>query len=204
MKVVVPGFGPGSYVVAALNARKTSSLPKSVDSFESEPFPSSSYRADPFLHKFRIWKQALMGNNEEIFVHLDADASLTQNFSAELLIDALGQYSIGMVEQPRALGDNPLSRRDLYEHYIKIAHASVSPMSQKPSFQSFRYFNTGFVVFRRRALENFLYWLEDKLPSVPREIDGCMVADQDFMQVYAKLFRYPQQEQLQPLRGWRN
>jgi N-acetylglucosaminyl-diphospho-decaprenol L-rhamnosyltransferase len=185
MKVIVPGFGSGRYRVAAMNARKISHLPSSVDSYESTPVPYNSYKADPFLHKFEIWKQALVGNNEEIFVHLDADASFTGNFSPDLLESDLGHYSIGMVEQPRVLGDNPLSRKDLYEHYLKVAHAAVSPLSQKPSFQSFRYFNTGFVVFRRQALENFLYWVENKLPSVPREIDGYMVADQDLMQVYA-------------------
>jgi N-acetylglucosaminyl-diphospho-decaprenol L-rhamnosyltransferase len=185
MKVIVPGFGSGRYRVAALNARKISELPTPVDNFESTPSPSATDKAEPFLHKFEIWKQALVGNNEEIFLHLDADASFTRNFSSDLLIRHLGQFSIGMVEQPLVLGDNPLSRRDLYEHYLKVSHAAVSPLSQRPSFHSFRYFNTGFVVFRRRALENFLYWVEGKLPSVPREIDGCMVADQDLMQVYA-------------------
>jgi GT2 family glycosyltransferase len=185
MKVIVPSFGSGRYRVAAMNARKISQLPISVDGFESTAMPISSYKADAFLHKFEIWKQALVGNNEEIFVHLDADASFTGNFSSEILERDLGKHSIGMVEQPRVLGENPLSRRDLYEHYLKVAHAAVSPLSQKPNFQSFRFFNTGFVVFRRRALENFLYWVKEKIPSVPREIDGCMVADQDLMQVYA-------------------
>lgn len=35
MKVIVPGFGSGRYRVAAMNARKISHLPSSVDSFES-------------------------------------------------------------------------------------------------------------------------------------------------------------------------
>ena len=185
MKIIVPGYGSGRYRVAALNARKTSQLPSIIGSFESTPVPSNDNKADPFLHKFEIWKQALEGNNEEIFVHLDSDAAFTEHFSPELLVNDLGEYSIGMVEQPRVLGDNPLSRRDLYDHYIKVSHSAVSPLSQKPSFQSFRYFNSGFVVFRRRALENFLCWVENKLPMVPREIDGFMVADQDLMQVYA-------------------
>jgi GT2 family glycosyltransferase len=185
VKVIVPGFGSGRYLVAAMNARRLSQLPRSVDSLESTPMPSATEKAEPFLHKFEIWKQALVGNNEEIFLHLDADASFTRNFSYDLLERDLGQFSIGMVEQPRVLGNNPLSRRDLYEHYLRVSHAAVSPLSQKPSFQNFRYFNTGFVVFRRQGLENFLYWVEDKLPSTPREIEGCIVADQDLMQVYA-------------------
>ncbi|MCF8524956.1 MAG: glycosyltransferase family 2 protein [Rhodoluna sp.] len=185
MKVIVPSFGSGRYQVAAMNARKISQLQMSVNGFESTSMPSSTYKADAFLHKFEIWKQALVGNNEEIFVHLDADASFTGSFSSEILERDLGQRSIGMVEQPQILGSNPRSRRDLYEHYLKVAHAAVSPLSQKPNFQSFRFFNTGFVVFRRRALENFLSWVEEKIPSVPREIDGRMVADQDLMQVYA-------------------
>ena len=185
MKIMVPGFGAGSYQVAAMNARKLSQLPSPKNNFESIPPLSIPFKADAFLHKFEIWKHALVGNNEEIFVHLDADASFTRNFSFQLLEHDLGQFSMGMVEQPRVLGETPLSRRDLYDHYLSVTHAAVSPLSQKPSFQSFRYFNTGFVVFRRRALENFLYWVEDKLPSVPREIDGCMVADQDLLQVYS-------------------
>ena len=185
MLIIVPGFGTGRYKVAAFNARKISQLPNSDDGFESTPNPNPLSKADHFLHKFEIWKQALEGNNEEIFVHLDADASFTKNFSEELLEQHLGRFSIGMVEQPRVLGDHPLSRKDLYDHYIKVAHAAISPPSRKPSLQSFRYFNTGFVVFRRRGLENFLYWMDEKLPSTPREIEFSMVADQDFMQVYA-------------------
>jgi GT2 family glycosyltransferase len=185
MLIIVPGFGTGRYKVAAINARKISQLPNSDDNFEATPTPNPSHKADHFLHKFAIWKQALVGNNEEIFVHLDADASLTRNFSEELLEQHLGRSSIGMVEQPRVLGDNPLTRKDLYEHYLKVAHAAISPSSRKPSFQSFRYFNTGFVAFRRRGLENFLYWIDEKLSSTPREIESSMVADQDFMQVYA-------------------
>ena len=105
MKVIVPSFGSGRYRVAAINARKISQLPVSVDGFESTAMPISSYKADAFLHKFEIWKQALVGNNEEIFVHLDADASFTGNFSSEILERDLGKHSIAMVEQPRVLGE---------------------------------------------------------------------------------------------------
>jgi len=200
IKIIVPGFGAGKYQVAAwcsqkrlmqmLDSPNVNSNPihyelassKTSDLSESDFF---AYKGDWFLHKLKIWEQALSNSNEEFFLHIDADASATTSFSLQSLLIALGDKSIGMVQQPRVLGNNPLGKKELYEHYLRVSHKAVNSGAPKSTLQTFTYFNSGFVLFRRKALEDFLQWAAEVMVNMPREIDGQMVADQDILQVYA-------------------
>ena len=198
--VVVPGYGHGSYHVAAANTRRrvaevlsthegtdSSGLCAKIHKQQTQfPLETNKFqKGDWFLHKFNVWADALSHSNEQFFLHIDADASITAEFSFEKLVDELGDKSIGMVEQKRVLGDHPLEKQDLQNHYRAVSFPAVNFDSRRPNTGDFRYFNTGFVLFRRRALENFLHWAKDKIPHLCREVNGNMVADQDLMQVYA-------------------
>ena len=200
IKIIVPGFGAGKYQVAAwcsqkrlmqiLESPKSNAnliqhelvSPKTDGLSETDFF---KHKGDWFLHKLKIWEQALSNSNAEFYLHIDADASATTSFSLQSLITALGDKSIGMVQQPRVLGDNPLGKKELYEHYLRVSHKAVNSGAPKSTLETFIYFNSGFVLFRRKALENFLQWATEIMVDMPREIDGQMVADQDILQVYA-------------------
>lgn len=197
----MPGFGSGKYHVAAADSRRRlkqflemTGLNKNqlnyemtIPSWETNRFSGfeNFEKGDWFLYKFKIWQQALIEGNNQIFLHIDADASITRSFSIESLLLAMDDKSIGMVQQSRVLGDHPLGIKELYEHYLAVSHRAVNSGATKPELKDFKYFNTGFIFFRRKALENFLAWAEIKLEKMPREINGHMVADQDLLQVYA-------------------
>jgi len=122
IKIIVPGFGAGKYQVAAWCSQKRLmqmldspnvnsnrihyelASSKTSDLSESDFF---AYKGDWFLHKLKIWEQALSNSNEEFYLHIDADASVTTSFALQSLLIALGDKSIGMVQQPRVLGNNP-------------------------------------------------------------------------------------------------
>jgi len=200
IKIIVPGFGAGKYQVAAWCSQKRLmqtlespnakanhiqyelASPKTGDLSESDFF---THKGDWFLHKLKIWEQALSDSNEEFYLHIDADASATTSFSLQSLLIALGDKSIGMVQQPRVLGNNPLGKKELYEHYLRVSHTAVNLGAPKSTLETFTYFNSGFVLFKRKALEDFLQWASEILVNMPREIEGQMVADQDILQVYA-------------------
>lgn len=199
--VMVPGYGKGSYMVAAANTRnRVSELLLSQESSQDSLGPfvkihnsdsnnlvgtDKFERGDWFLQKFKVWEDALASSNEQLFLHIDSDASITSKFSFERLLDELGDKSIGMVQQTRVLGDHPLEKQDLLKHYLAVSSHAVNSGARKPTEHQFKYFNTGVVLFRRRALENMLFWINKKLPILPREVNGNMVADQDLIQVYA-------------------
>lgn len=202
LKIIVPGFGAGKYHVAAADSRRRltqllDSTGWSIDQIDyvletgtskSQAFFDSNVldkKGDWFLHKFKVWKQALLDSNDDMFLHMDADASVTSSFSLKSLITALGDKSIGMVEQKKVLGSCPLGKKELFEHYQLVSHEAVNPGSKKLNFDNFKYFNTGFVLFRRKALEEFLIWAKGIMVDMPRDIEGHMVADQDIIQVYA-------------------
>jgi GT2 family glycosyltransferase len=200
IKIIVPGFGAGKYQVAAWCSQKRliqildspnsnanlihyeMASPKTGGINETDFF---RYKGDWFLHKLKIWEKVLSNSNEEFYLHIDADASATTSFSLQSLLIALGDKSIGMVQQPRVLGNNPLGKKELYEHYLRVSHKAVNSGAPKSTLETFIYFNSGFVLFRRSALKNFLQWAAGIMVDMPREIDGQMVADQDILQVYA-------------------
>ncbi len=197
---MVPGYGSGNYKVAAADTlRRTRLFLETPNSSaetgrmfvstvgtppEAEYRTASTFAGDRFFLKFKSSEQALSESNEQLFLHLDADASITQAFSTERLIEGLGEKSIAMVQQTRVVSEHPLGIRELYEHYLQVSSRAVNTGASKPTLEKFKYFNTGFVLFRRKALENFLFWAYQKLETLPREIDGHMIADQDLIQVY--------------------
>lgn len=199
--MIVPGYGAGSYKVAAADTKRritqftqaaglnSGNASYSLNLFEPSsdetPDAESWKRGDWFFHKFTYWHQALAASDDQLFLHLDADASITSNFSAKALVSALGEKSIGMVHQTKVVGENPLGIEELFRHYLSVSSAAVNSGKPKPSKEDFKYFNTGFVLFRRSALESFLIWANEQLEGLPREVDGNMIADQDLIQVYA-------------------
>lgn len=198
--MIVPGYGSGSYKVAAGDARRRiADLTSSSGADQPPPThslrildlksevlqpPFFPKRGDAFFHKFKYWEQALVESEDQLFLHLDADASITSNFSADALINALGAKSIGMVQQKKVIGENPLGIDELFGHYQSASSKAVNSGQPKPTIENFKYFNTGFVLFRREALETFLLWANEKLKTLPREVNGNMIADQDLIQVY--------------------
>jgi hypothetical protein len=181
----VPGFGSGKYQVAAADSRRrltqlldssgssTDQISYALDTSASklENFTESdffTYKGDWFLHKLKIWEQALYTSHDEFYLHIDADASATTSFSLQSLFIALGDKSIGMVQQPRVLGNNPLGKKELYEHYLRVSHKAVNSGAPKSTLETFTYFNSGFVLFRRKALENFLQWATEIMVDMPR------------------------------------
>ena len=198
---MVPAFGSGHYHVAAWCAKKRlmqileapiskeANFPFRLDMSPSKSDTLGTFNfhsaGDRFIHKFKIWEETLSKSDAQFFLHLDADASVTATFSLTSLLNELGDKSIGMVQQSKVLGINPLGKKELYDHYVKVSHQAVNGVAPPPLLQDFKYFNSGVVLFRRKSLENFLAWASEILLVMPREIDGNMVADQDMLQVFA-------------------
>jgi GT2 family glycosyltransferase len=142
-------------------------------------------RADPFLEKFAAWRACLAASADDIIMHLDADAVLVRPLSAGDVEAALGESGIAMVEQPTITGST-MARPDFLRHYAQNSLRFLAPGLPVPEPETFRYFNSGFALFRRAALTAFLDWAEDRRRHVPahHDVAGNMMTDQDYIQVW--------------------
>ena len=150
-----------------------------------------NFRAQPFLQKFELWREMLNRSNAEILIHLDADAVMVKELTAEAVKKVLGDFDLGMVEQGQIIGESKFGKIELYQHYLHHTHRYIAPDLDPPSLDDFTFFNSGVVIFRRAELERFLDWFE----SVSVKLDGTyslgehMIADQDFLQIWANEIR---------------
>ncbi|MEQ9814013.1 MAG: hypothetical protein RLO50_14640 [Azospirillaceae bacterium] len=151
---------------------------------------SGTGRPYRFLLKFNALQRCLEEMSHDHIILMDADVVLTTDLAEADLETVLGEAAIGMVVQPRVRGGQT-GPAELYDHYLRHAHALIVPDRAAPDTESFRYFNSGVVVARREALMQLVDWaLSDIAAKRGRhEFGGHMVADQDYFQVWANVLR---------------
>lgn len=177
------------HVIAACDAANAALLPRS-DRVHIVPIEHRArFRAEPFLAKFDAWRSCLELSDDDLVVHLDADAVLVAPLTDADLRDALGSRDLAMVEQTWIV-DSDMDRAAFLAHYVEHSHAYLAPLLPAPTLESFRFFNSGVIVFRRLELRNLLRWVDEVRASVPEHhgVGEHMIADQDYLQVWANEF----------------
>jgi hypothetical protein len=157
------------------------------------PFRLDAARPAPafrFLAKLDAAAACLREHDPARLVLLDADAVFVSRVEAADVDRALGSCGLGMVEQERTLSTGH-DRAFFLAHYAAVSLAWVAPELAQPPLASFRYHNSGVVLGRASAWREFLSWAA---PIVARTggahaVDGHMVADQDYLQVFTNSAR---------------
>ena len=165
-------------------------LPRSDRVTTIEVSPRFVHRADPFLGKFDAWRATLDHCDDEVILHLDADAVLCRPLGDDDLRHALGGGQFAMVEQPGIIGSS-MDRPAFLEHYLAHSHAYIAPLLPAPTLEEFRFFNSGVIIFRRLELCNLVDWADALLADLPdhHRVGEHMIADQDYLQVWANVLR---------------
>jgi GT2 family glycosyltransferase len=146
----------------------------------------ANHRADRFLAKLSALRRCLRNCADPIVLQLDADAVLMRQLTAAEAEAALGASGIAMVEQTTIVGSQ-IRRTQYLQHYTDYSLRFIAPDQAAPREADFRYYNSGVVLFRRRALEAFLDWAEDRRRQLPAHhaVGTSMIADKDYLQVWA-------------------
>lgn len=147
---------------------------------------AADHRADRFLAKLSALRMCLQNCPDPILIQLDADAVLMRQITAAAVEAALGPSGMAMVEQTAILG-SPMRRPQFLRHYAEHSLRFIAPKLAPPDEAVFRFYNSGVVLLRRDALAAFLDWAEDRRRRLPalHEIGAHMIADQDYLQVWA-------------------
>lgn len=147
-------------------------------------------RAEPFLAKFATWQAALAHLGAKVFVHIDADAVLARPLTAAEVATALGGSSLAMVEQTTIIGST-MGRPEFLRHFVEHSLAYLAPALPVPELHEFRFHNSGVILFRALELRNFLDWAATTRAASDgsHHVGAHMIADQDYLQVWANLLR---------------
>lgn len=150
----------------------------------------SGARAEPFLAKFATWQAALAHPGAKMFIHLDADAVLARPLTAVEVAIAVGGSSLAMVEQTTITGST-MGRPEFLRHFVEHSMAYLAPVYPVPELHDFRFHNSGVILFRALELRNFLHWSAATRAASDgsHHVGAHMVADQDYLQVWANVLR---------------
>ena len=149
------------------------------------------HRSWNFLGKFRAIAACLAGCNEDLMLFLDADALLLEPLDDRHIHNALNQYPIAMVEQTTITG-SAMNRAAFREHYCRHSLAFIAPDKAPPEPSLFRYFNSGVILGRSRAIAALTHWALTEITSNGSDhaVGEHMISDQDYFQVWANTL-YP-------------
>lgn len=147
-------------------------------------------RASRFLLKFEALDACLHASDAPYLLMLDADAVLVAPTTSDDVRAALGDRSLGMVEQTGIRGSD-MDRQGFLEHYARHSLAFLAPGTPAPPLSSFRFFNSGVVLARREEMAAILGWARQRMAAAagPHCVGEHMIADQDYLQVWANALR---------------
>jgi len=150
-----------------------------------DPQPPVRHRAERFLMKFLALEKCLEDNTHNLIVMLDSDAVFVNQIQAEDLWKALDGHSLGMVEQTTIIGSD-MSRKDFLRHYTEYSIACIAPDATPPDLETFRFFNSGFVLGERREMARITSWAIANIrqPGKEHQVGHHMIADQDYLQYW--------------------
>lgn len=177
-------------LVVGCDHRTRALIPDSARVTAVHVAPTASGRAGPFLAKFETWARAVDMPDARILLHVDADAVLTRALTPADIDTALGRGQLAMVEQTTITGST-MNRESFHRHYLQHSHAFLAPDHPVPDLETFRFHNSGFVVFRSLELRNFLEWAGRTRDTTDgsHTVGEHMIADQDYLQVWTNVFR---------------
>jgi GT2 family glycosyltransferase len=146
-----------------------------------------SFRAQPFIRKFELWKRILELSEFDYFVHIDADAIFVDAVSEVEIRGYLKGSLLAMVEQNEIIGEEEFGIQNLYQHYVNFSHRYILPNSNPVELTQFRFLNSGVVIFSREGLIRFLKWFNEVVVNLEGSfaMGKHMIADQDFLQIWA-------------------
>lgn len=152
--------------------------------------PVADTRADPFLTKFDTWRAALGRPGAKVFLHVDADAVLVRRLTATDVEVGLGDRALAMVEQTTVTGST-MGRPEFLRHFVDHALRYLAPALPAPELAGFRFHNSGVVLVRALELRNFLDWADRARAATDgsHQVGAHMIADQDYLQVWANVLR---------------
>lgn len=148
------------------------------------------YRARPFLRKFHALQACLENGRHRWLLLMDADTIVARTISRRMIEEALAGRSLGMVEQTTILG-SAMSRQDFLRHYVQHTLSWFAPGAIPPSLDDFRYYNSGVVLGRREAMQEFVGWALETLDRNrgDHRVGPHMIADQDYFQYWTNNVR---------------
>jgi hypothetical protein len=161
---------------------------KRVQTVFMDELPTDHHRSERFLLKFLSLRRCLQEGSHEFIIQLDADALFATRLETRHLIEALGEYPMGMVEQTTIKGST-MGRADFLDHYRRHSLALIDPQAPAPPLDRFRYFNSGFVLARTTEMARLVDWAlarmgEFQASGQSHQIGNHMIADQDYFQFY--------------------
>ena len=156
-----------------------------VKTVRFEPPPAGD-RAARFLAKFEALERALAVSDAPLVALLDADTRIVRRTTAADVAEALGDRSIGMVEQTGIRGSN-MNRSRFRDHYRDVSLSFIDPTAPVPALEDFRFFNSGVVFGRREAIVDLVATTRARIESRTdaHVVGEHMVADQDYFQHWA-------------------
>jgi hypothetical protein len=138
-----------------------------------------------FLLKFKGVQDCINIIDPDLIIMMDVDAILIKKIKEKNVRNALDGFPIAMVEQKKIVRSH-MDRKKFLEHYVNHSLKMIAPKLEPPKLMDFRYYNSGFVIAEKDYLKKLSSWavahIEDNLGK--HEIQGHMIADQDYFQVW--------------------
>ena len=148
--------------------------------------PLTGDRGAQFLASFEALERALAVSDAELIALIDADTRIVRRTTAADVAEALGERSIGMVEQTGIRGSN-MDRSRFRDHYRDVSLAFIDPTAPVPALEDFRFFNSGVVFGRREAIVDLVGTTRARieLRTDAHVVGEHLVTDQDYLQHWA-------------------
>jgi len=139
-----------------------------------------------FMTKLEAWRICLTETEADVLILLDADAVFITTAGSSELSGLVPEKKMAMVEQC-FLSQFGWERFDYWRHYCETSLAAINSREKPPSPDSFRFFNSGFVVCGKTYLGDFLTWVDSVIHQVDFDLAaraGITITDQDFIQFW--------------------
>lgn len=138
-----------------------------------------------FLLKFKGVQDCIKIMDPDIIIMMDVDAIIIKRITTETVRNVLNGFPIAMVEQKKIVRSD-MNRQKFLDHYTNFSLKVIAPELKPPKQSSFRYYNSGFVIAEKDYLNELSSWALGHIEkhTDKHEIDGHMIADQDYFQVW--------------------
>lgn len=155
------------------------------------PPRGAARREDLFLAKFDALKACIdLFENEPDILMIDANVIAAREITSSTIASLLSDKPMAMVEQKQTIGSG-IDRYALYRYYRDEILPMIEGRLAPPTFEEFRYFNSGVALLERKEALRIINWVQRKLKNkrLSAQNDQTFIADQDYFQVWANSVR---------------